>query len=460
MKVNKKGRFKSNFFMAAAIFSILAMGLLSPRDLSAKGKETYESLKLFTDVVRIVEESYVDEVEPKDIMEKAINGMLKGLDPHSALLPPEALEELQVDTRGKFEGLGIVITIQNKALTVISPIVGTPAYKAGIKAGDIISKIDGESTFEMELWKAVKKMRGPRGSSVTITILRKDVETKDYPIVRDVIPIVSVKAMDMGDGYGYVWITNFRSNTTQKVRKALGKLSANGKLKGLILDLRDNPGGTLDDAIKVSDLFLEKGVILSIKGRNQKKGRTYNAHSGIVKRDYPIVVLINGGSASASEIVAGALQDNQRAVILGTTSFGKGSVQTVERLRDGYGLKMTIARYYTPSGRSIQAKGIGPDIVLPYRFIDTKKELSAEEGLLKEKDLKNHLEAVKKDEGEKKTPVVESESSKPEKPGKLEKKKSHDAGSRHGLLKREQLMSDNQVVYAFNLLKAHNILKK
>ena len=460
MKVNKKGQFNLNLFMAAAILSILIMGPFFARDLAAKGKETYESLKLFTDVVRIVEGNYVDEVEPKEIMEKAINGMLKGLDPHSALLPPEALEELQVDTRGKFEGLGIVITIQNKALTVISPIVDTPAYRAGIKAGDIITKIDGESTFEMELWKAVKKMRGPRGSRVTITILRKEDDPKDYSIVRDVIPIISVKSMDMGDGYGYIWVTNFRSNTTRKVQKALDKLSANGKLNGLILDLRDNPGGTLDDAVNISDLFLETGIILSIKGRNKSAGRVYKARSGIVKRDYPIVVLINGGSASASEIVAGALQDNSRAVILGTPSFGKGSVQTVERLRDGYGLKMTVARYYTPSGRSIQAKGIKPDIVLPYRFIDPEKALSEEDRWLKEKDLRNHLEAVEKDQREEKKPATESTSKKSDKPDKVEKQKSHDPESRHGPLKRERLMSDNQVMYAFNLLKAHHILKK
>ncbi|VEN73348.1 Carboxy-terminal-processing protease [Candidatus Desulfarcum epimagneticum] len=446
---------KLKLWIAAAILTLL-LGPGSPHDLSASGKETYRSLKLFTDVIRIVEDRYVDETDPKEMMEAAINGMLKGLDPHSALLPPEAFDELRVDTKGKFEGLGIVITIQKKALTVISPIVGTPAYKAGIKAGDIITRIDGKSSAGMELWEAVKKMRGPRGSSVTITILRKDRDPEDYTIVRDVIPITSVKSMLLEPGYGYAWITNFRSNTTSKFRQALKTLSAPEPLKGLVLDLRDNPGGTLDDAIKISDLFLEEGVIVSIKGRDQENPRSYKAGRNLPKRGYPVVVLINGGSASASEIVAGALQDNKRAIVLGTTSFGKGSVQSVERLRDGYGLKLTVARYYTPSGRSIQAKGIRPDIVLPYRFIDREKEYSEEDVMIKEKDLKNHLTAPGKAPEQKKKDDPEKTESESE---KSEKKRSHGVESRHGPLEQESLMSDNQVVHAFDILKAYHILK-
>jgi len=448
MKTNKNRCIKLKFLITASLL-ILAVGPGFSDPVSAGGRKTYESLKLFTDVLGIAEKNYVDEVDTKEMMEKAINGMLKGLDPHSALLPPEALEELQVDTKGKFEGLGIVITIQEKALTVISPIVGTPAYRAGIKAGDVITKINDESTFEMELWKAVKKMRGPRGTKVTITILRKDSEPKDYSIVRDVIPIRSVKSINFDPEYGYIWITNFRSNTTKKVRNALKNFSNNGKLRGLVLDLRDNPGGTLEDAIKISDLFLDGGTILSIKGRNQKTPKVYKAHSGSA-RNYPIVVLINGGSASASEIVAGALQDNKRAIVLGTTSFGKGSVQTLERLRDGYGLKLTVARYYTPSGRSIQAKGIKPDIVLPYNLISNGSPLSDEDGLIKEKDLKNHLINLGEKKEDKK--IIQDKS-------KPEKQKSHDAKSKHSPLELKKLMSDNQVVHALNILKSYHIFK-
>ena len=441
MEIRKNRRGSLKFIITIAIFiSVVVLGFSG--SLSAGSGQAYKDLKLFTDVLGIVEDNYVDEVDTKEMMEKAINGMLKGLDPHSALLPPEALKDLQADTKGKFEGLGIVITIQEGALTVIAPINGTPAYNAGIKAGDIIAKINDESTSGMELWKAVRKMRGPKGSKVTITIKRKDVDPKDYTIVRGVIPMRSVKAMSLEREYGYIWITNFRSNTTEKVRGALKKLLKNGRLKGLVLDLRDNPGGTLEDAIKISDLFLDSGVIVSIKGRNQKKPRVYKARSGN-SQNYPIVALINGGSASAAEIVAGALQDNRRATILGTTSFGKGSVQTLERLREGYGLKLTIARYYTPSGKSIQAKGIKPDIVLPYQLIDQKNILSQENDFPKEKDLKNHLKAAEEKKGDK----------------TKSKKQKHDAQSKHSPLELKKLMSDNQVLHALNILKAYQILK-
>jgi carboxyl-terminal processing protease len=360
------------------------------RDLSATNNdETYEGLKVFSDVIELIENNYVDEVDPKKLVEAAMRGMVSSLDPHSALLTPDAFKELQIDTHGEFTGIGIHVTMRDNLVTVISPIEGTPAYKAGIKAGDKIIKVDGEPTEDLR--QAVKRMRGPKGTKVVITILREgETDPLEFNLVRDVIPIYSVKHELLKPGYGYVWITNFRDNTSEDLVKALKDLEG-GKtpLKGLVLDLRDNPGGILSQAIQVSDLFLEKGEILSIKGRLKKHTKVFNAHPNETPRDYPIVVLINGGSASASEIVAGALQDQKRALIMGTTSFGKGSVQTVETLRDGYGLKFTIARYYTPSGRSIQAKGVVPDIEVPAGSIDENKNKS--EDLIKEKDLKNHL---------------------------------------------------------------------
>ncbi len=417
------------------------------RTLSANDEETYKGLKIFADVIDLVEKNYVDPVDTKDLIHKAIQGMVSSLDPHSQLLPPEAFEELQIDTKGEFGGIGIVITMQKNLLTVISPIEGTPAYKAGVKAGDIIIKVDGESTKNMMLWEAVKKMRGPKGKPVVITIVREGVkEPIEFNLIRDIIPIESVRYLTLQPGFGYVRITNFQENTTADLKGALSDLES-GKvpLKGLIMDLRDNPGGLLNQAIDVSDVFLDKGIIVSIKGRLKRHTKVFQATPNIHAHNYPIVVLINGGSASASEIVAGALQDQKRAVILGTTSFGKGSVQTVETLRDGYGLKFTIARYYTPSGRSIQAEGIVPDIIVKHRIIDDEKD--DEDKMLKEKDLKNHLEAQpfakdkKKDENKKKE----------------DKKKPSRNKNRYGPLDPEGLKADNQVIRALDILKGYQI---
>jgi len=423
------------------------------QDTSASSEETYEGLKLFSDVIELVEKNYVDPVDSKDLIQKAIQGMIQSLDPHSQFLPPEAFEELQMDTKGEFGGIGIVITVRDGALTVISPIEGTPAYKAGIKAGDIILKVNDELTKEMMLWEAVKKMRGHKGTKVTLTVQRENVtEPIDFLLIRDIIPIESVKSLVLKPGYGYVWITNFQENTTQDLMAALAALeSKKPTLKGLILDFRDNPGGLLNQAIQIADLFLEKGTVVSIKGRLPKNSKEFKAQSDDVKRNYPIVLLINGGSASASEIVAGALQDHKRALILGTTSFGKGSVQTVETLRDGYGLKFTIARYYTPNGRSIQAQGIVPDIEVKHFIMDEQPRRS-EEGLLKEKDLKNHLEA-ESGLNEEKSPRPKEREPEGEKPG-------DDSGvSRHGPLKIEKLLSDSQVSRALEILISYDIFK-
>ena len=417
------------------------------RNLSANNEETYKGLKVFSDVIDLVEKNYVDEVDTKKLIEEAIQGMVGSLDPHSTLLPPEVFKELQIDTHGEFTGIGIHVTMRNNLVTVISPIEGTPAYRAGIKAGDKIVKVDGEVTEDLR--DAVKRMRGPKGTKVVLTIIREgEPKPLEFTLVRDLIPIQSVKATLLQPGYGYIWVTNFRDNTTEDLVSALEEFeSGETPLKGLVLDLRDNPGGILNQAIQVSDLFLEKGEILSIKGRLSQHTKVFKAHPDEVKRRYPLVVLINGGSASASEIVAGALQDHKRGLILGTTSFGKGSVQTVESLRDGYGLKFTIARYYTPSGRSIQAKGVEPDIVVQHEIIE-KSEADANSLQVKEKDLKNHLgaEPGKTDNTEDSVPDEESPVIQ-----RLE--------SKHSPLETEALLSDSQVRRALDILITYDTFK-
>jgi len=451
MTDNKKRHIKL-VIVIASVVAFLTIGFGFYRNLSASGEETYKGLKLFSDVIELVEKTYVDPVDTKELIENAIQGMVHSLDPHSSLLSPDDFKELQIDTQGKFNGIGVSITMRDGFVTVVSPIEGTPAYKAGIKAGDKIVKVDGEPTKELR--QAVKMIRGAKGTKVLVTIKREGVnEAIDFNLVRDVIPVESVRSFVLKPGYGYIWITNFRDNTTEDLVSELEKLES-GKvpLNGLILDLRDNPGGLLNQSIQISDLFLEKGTILSIKGRQKNDAKIYEATPSSTKRSYPIVVLINGGSASASEIVAGALQDSKRALILGTTSFGKGSVQNVETLRDGYGLKLTIARYYTPSGRSIQAKGIEPDIIVTKRFIDKDDKVDVEVGLTKEKDLKNHLEAEPdtSQDDQKRSEDKKDSTGKP---------KIGDQKSRYGRLMLEQLQSDNQVMRALNILVSHEIFK-
>ncbi|NVL90228.1 MAG: S41 family peptidase [Desulfobacterales bacterium] len=390
---------RSKTILGALLFVslVLWIGISGVRQhLLAGTDKAYEELKVFSDVLDIIEKDFVDPVDSKKLIHGAIRGMIGSLDPHSAFLSPESYKDLQIETRGRFSGIGIVITVQDNMVTVISPIEGSPAYKSGIKAGDQIIKVDGEETVAMMLWEAVDKIRGKKGTSVLITIRRKGLPAPvDFTIVRDIIPLESVRSHLLQPGYGYIRITNFRENTSDDIKSALKKLeSGKTPLKGLILDLRDNPGGLLDQAVKVADIFLDKGPIVSIKGRQRAHSKIYAAHRDKDKHPQPIVLLINGGSASASEIVAGALQDHGRALVLGTASFGKGSVQTVESLRDGSGLKLTIARYYTPSGHAIQARGIVPDVVVEQR--DMSKE-EKKHPHMKEKDLKNHISAKPKE---------------------------------------------------------------
>jgi carboxyl-terminal processing protease len=435
----------------AVVFWTIGTGFY--RDLSAKSEEAYEELKVFSDVIELIEREYVDEVDTKELIQKAIQGMVQSLDPHSSLLPLEAYEDLQIDTKGKFTGIGIHITMQDGFVTVISPIEDTPAYKAGIKARDRIIKVDGESAKDLR--EAVKMMRGPKGTPVVVTILREGVKKPiEFELIRDVIPIQSVKFIKLEPGFGYIRLSNFTGTTINELEQALEKLeNSDGPLKGLILDLRNNGGGLLNQSIKVADLFLDEGKILSIKGRNKKNTKVFKATASGIVRDYPLVVLINGGSASASEIVAGALQDHKRALILGTTSFGKGSVQTVETLRDGAGLKLTIARYYTPNDRSIQAKGIEPDIYLKLRRLDPDEISKKDEGLLKEKDLENHLEAEPGNEKQQDGSGEAKEKSE-------QKDRMKEAELRIGPLTVESLKFDNQVMRALEMLKGYEIFKK
>ena len=335
------------------------------RRAQALPNDTYQELETFANVLAIVQKNYVEPVSTKRLIDGAISGMLTSLDPHSAYLTPDLYRDLEVETRGSFGGLGIEITIKNGVLTVVAPIEDTPAYHAGLKAGDQIIKINDDFTKDMSLTEAVKQMRGPKGSKIKLVMHRNGVsELFTVTMARDVIKIQSVKSKTIDGGYGYLRVTTFQESTNDSVEKAIDDFQSkdHGRVKGLVLDLRDNPGGLLNQAVKVSDDFLDGGLIVYTQGRQDNQQQKYFSHKKKEFEDYPMVVLVNGGSASASEIVAGALQDQKRAVILGTQTFGKGSVQTILPLDDHSALRLTTARYYTPTGRSIQAVGITPDV--------------------------------------------------------------------------------------------------
>jgi len=352
----------------------------------------FKDLEEFTVVFSDIKQMYVDDVDNKELFNNAIKGMVSGLDPHSAYLEPKEQKDLMENASGKFGGLGIVISKKDDSIQVISPIDDTPAYKAGIKAGDLIIKIGDKPVQDMTLEEGVELMRGEPGTDIQITVSRKEQKPFQITITREIITIVSVKGYLLEDGIGYVRISSFQGPTAELVKKTLDKLvKENGDyLKSLILDLRNNPGGVLNGAVDVSNLFIdEAGLVVYTKGRISSSNLKFKTERGDVMLGSPIVVLINEGSASASEIVAGALQDHKRAIIMGSTSFGKGSVQTIVELDKGYGLKVTTARYYTPNGRSIQAKGIEPDIALKNISLENEKEESIVD--IKEGDLNGHL---------------------------------------------------------------------
>jgi carboxyl-terminal processing protease len=354
-------------FLAAAVLAVLTLSLGGTSASKAVDPATtYEHLKLFTDVLAIIQNQYVDETEPREVLYGAIRGMLKTLDPHSSFLDPESYREMQVETSGSFGGLGIEITIRDDQLTVVAPIEGTPAYRAGIQPGDRIFKIEGLATKDMSLVDAVKKMRGPKGTKVTITILREGVkEPLDIAVVREIIQVQSIKTSEIEPGLGYVRIRQFQERTAKDMEAGIDKLEKTGRFAGLVVDLRNNPGGLLSAAVEVSEKFLGDGkLVVYTEGRVRNQNMRFVAHSRHPITEVPVVVLVNQGSASASEIVAGAIQDHGRGVVIGQQTFGKGSVQTIIPLADGSGLRLTTAKYFTPKGRSIHGKGIAPDIVI------------------------------------------------------------------------------------------------
>ena len=360
------GRFRKGWKAMVAGFT-MALLIISGggRHEVTAVEDSYERLKVFTEVLSLIQANYVDETKPRDLIYGGIKGMLETLDPHSSFLPPDIFKEMQVETQGSFGGLGIEITVKDRQLTVVAPIEGTPADRAGLHPGDRIVKVDGNPTKDMTLIEAVKKLRGPKGTSVTLTILREESPGPfELTLVREVIEVKSVRAKDLGDGIAYIRIASFQERTSKDLLKAIEQFQKNG-ISALVLDLRNDPGGLLNQAVQVSDLFLDKGqLIVYTEGRIKNQDLRFSAEHGAQVPKVPMVVLVNGGSASASEIVAGALQDWKRALVLGTKTFGKGSVQTVIPLSDGSGLRLTTAKYYTPKGRSIHGTGIVPDIIV------------------------------------------------------------------------------------------------
>jgi carboxyl-terminal processing protease len=455
--------------LAATGALILAMWLASGGvgTVQAVARESYENLEIFTNILSIVQKNYVDPVSTRQLVDGAINGMLTSLDPHSAYLTPDLYRELQVDTQGSFGGLGIEITVKSGILTVVSPIEDTPAFRAGIKAGDQILKIEGEFTKDMSLVEAVKRMRGPKGSKVTLTLRREGVpDLFDVQVTREVIQIQSVKSRPLDKGYGYVRLTQFQERTDEDLEKAIDKLSkqSGGKLEGLVLDLRNNPGGLLTQAVRVSDLFVNSGLLVYTDGRLEGQKQRYYAHKRKERVECPMVVLVNGGSASAAEIVAGALQDHRRALILGTQTFGKGSVQTILPLGDNSALRLTTARYYTPRGRSIQATGITPDIVMGNEVAGAKPSGAHGEGgdFLREENLRGHFDNGQTPGGKREKPAAPKPSEEGEKAPPNDSKAPSTAPpttTAANEIREGELGKDPQLDRALELLKTWKVFK-
>ena len=390
--MNRSGR----YLLILCLGVFLGTAITMERTVFAERADTQplplDTLRIFTEVFGKVKSDYVESVGDKKLLEDAIHGMLAGLDPHSSYLNPESFKEMRIGTEGKFGGLGIEVTMENGFVKVVAPIDDTPAQRAGLKAGDLITRLDGTPVKGMTLNDAVKKMRGEPDTDITLTIVREgEPKPLEFVITRAVIRITSVKGQTLEPGYAYVRVSQFQAGTADALRRKISDLKkeSNDKLNGLILDLRNNPGGVLNGAVSVSDMFLTDGVIVSTKGRLEDSQVKYTATPNDYLKDSPMVVLVNGGSASASEIVAGALQDHGRAIIMGTKTFGKGSVQTILPINNGAALKITTARYYTPKDRSIQATGIIPDVVVEDLQV-TKRETDPD--FLSESNLQGHLE--------------------------------------------------------------------
>ena len=371
-------------------------------------ESTTDGMKRFSWVYEYVRRYYVRDTTGNELMDGAIKGMLQNLDPHSTYLSVEEYKDVKEATSGAFFGIGIEISMENGQLVVVTPIEDTPAYKAGLKAGDVILAVDGHPTQDMSMQESVSKIRGAKGSQVELLIMHKAAKAPStIKITRDSIPLISVKTRLLEKGYVWVRVTRFSDNTEKELLSGLADMHKNGSIKGVVLDLRNNPGGLLDQAVKVADVFLRSGEVVSIRGREKGGSRQFNASSQSSDVLVPVVALVNAGSASASEIVAGALQDHKRALLVGERTFGKGSVQNLIPMPDGSGLKLTVALYYTPSGRSIQAQGIDPDLVVPYEPPREETPLASRINAFREQDLSGHLEKSDKDDS----------SGKPDEPG-------------------------------------------
>ncbi len=402
----------------------------------------YMSLRRFSQILDLVEQNYVKEVKQSELIDGAVKGMLQSLDPHSTYMTKKEFQTMQEETSGEFFGVGVEITMDNNQVLVVSPIEDTPGFKAGLRAGDVILTVDGQFTTEMTLTEVVSKMRGKRGTTVELKVLHKDSsQPVTMKIKRDVIPLISVKSRELEPGYQWVRVTRFSGNTMTELRKALDKAGKGSALKGIVLDLRNNPGGLLDQSVEVADAFLKEGTVVSMKGRRKLSERTFSSHDDPDDVLCPMVVLVNSGSASASEIVAGALQDRKRALILGERTFGKGSVQNLVPLQDGSGLKITVARYYTPSGRSIQAEGIRPDFEVAWEP-PHEKDAKAPALSFREKDLRGHLE--KKD--------GEAKNAGKDKAGEEKKDEREEV--------KEMLGRDNQLRLALQFVKTLPIVRE
>ncbi len=439
------------FVMSVGLSGFL-LGAMSSNVVLAQTKERYADLQLFTKVLNLVQQYYVEEVDVKKLVYGGVKGLLQELDPHTNFLPPEVYREFENETSGEFGGLGVEITIQNDVLTIISPIEDTPAWNAGIKAGDKLVEINGESTKGLSLAEAAQRMRGKRGTKVRMGIFREGFDKpREFVIERGTVKLKSVKVTDLDDGYAYVRLTSFIENSATDFEKIIKSLESkySGDLKGLILDLRRNPGGLLDQAVRISDLFLQEGVIVSTIGRNKKDKEVVYAKKAGTMKDFPVVVLVNEFSASASEILAGALQDHKRALIMGQPTFGKGSVQSVVKLGDGSGLKLTVARYFTPSGRAIQAEGIRPDVIVEEVDPEAFQKAVIRRQVKKEQDLGGHL-LGEREQAEKKSGAATSGQSFWFTQEVSKEKKSP----------REKLLGEDfQVLQAYNYLKAWKVMK-
>ena len=447
------------FLVSVAFVSVLVVALIlaSANRYSAFAAERYQDLQIFTKVLNFVQQYYVEEVDTKKLVYGAIKGMLQELDPHTNFLPPDLYKEFENETSGEFGGLGIEITVQNDVLTVIAPIEDTPAWEAGIQAGDKIVEVNGESTKGLSLAEAAQKMRGKKGSKVRMGIFRDGFDKpKEFVVQRGVVKVRSVKYTDLNYGFGYIRLTSFIENSGSEMEKAVKEhvKNAKGNVKGIIIDLRRNPGGLLDQAIRISNLFLDKGIIVSTIGRNQREKEVVMAKKDGAYMNFPIIVLINEYSASASEILAGALQDNKRALIMGQTSFGKGSVQSVVKLGDGSALKLTVARYYTPSGKSIQSVGIKPDVFIDDVDAENYKKAIIKRDVHRESDMQNHLLGTSEQEQAKENEAKGIANEK--KPGDdVNYWWKSDTSKKKPSSPREKLLGEDfQVMQAYNYLRA------